>query len=265
MPLLTREIAQLRSMQKYPSSLYFEGRDALLDVPKVSLVGTRKPSQYTRTLTHRLASTLAKAGIAVVSGGAMGVDAIAHAGATPKNTIAVLPCGIDLKYPAVNKTLLGAIEKEGLLLSQFERGFKATPWSFVVRNELVVALGDVLIVAEAELESGSMRSVAYALEMQKEIFVLPHRIGESGGTNALLQEHKAEAIYDIDRFVQMLLARYGLGASKEEKREYSDDPFLAFCKTTPTYEEAMRLFASRVFEAELGGEILVKEGRVFLA
>lgn len=265
MPILTQELSSLGSMQKYPDPLHFEGNTALLATPKVAIVGTRKPLQYTRTLTHRLASTLAKAGIAVVSGGAMGVDAIAHTGATPKNTIAVLPCGIDLKYPAVNKTLLSEIEKEGLLLSQFERGFRATPWSFVVRNELVVALGEVLIVTEAELQSGSMRSVAYAQKMQKEIFVLPHRIGESGGTNALLEEHKAEAIYDIERFVGMLSERFGIVAPQEAETKNSEDPFLAFCKTTPTYEEAMRLFASRVFEAELGGEILVKEGRVFLA
>jgi len=89
----------------------------------------------------------------------------------------VLPCGINIKYPAINKNLLCDIEKQGLLLSQFKKDFKATPWSFVVRNELVVALGDVLIVAEAQLSSGSMRSVEFALKMNKDIFVLPHRVG----------------------------------------------------------------------------------------
>lgn len=69
-----------------------------------------------------MTSLLAKNDVCVVSGGAMGIDAVAHNGAGSKNTIAVLPCGIDIRYPAVNKNLLNAIEEDGLLISQFEMG-----------------------------------------------------------------------------------------------------------------------------------------------
>ncbi|MDY0117761.1 MAG: DNA-processing protein DprA, partial [Sulfurimonadaceae bacterium] len=175
----------------------------------------------------------------------------------------VLPCGVDIKYPAVNKTLLGDIEKDGLLLSQFDEGFRATSWSFVVRNELVVALSDILIVTEADVASGSMRSVEFAQKMKKEIFVLPHRLGESRATQKLLEENKATAIYDIDTFLSMLKERYGLLDIKEEADE-NLDPFITFCKTIPTYDEAMQKFGSRVFEAELGGIINIKDGRVYL-
>ena len=198
MKKIQERIEALDVMKKYPSKLYYEGNLALLKAKKVSIVGTRKPSKYSRDLTFKLSSALSKVGVCVVSGGAMGIDAVAHKGASSCNTIAVLPCGIDIKYPSINKNLLLDIEQNGLLLSQFDVSFRATPWSFVVRNELVVALGDVLVVAEAELKSGSMRSVEFALKMGKEIFVFPQRVGESGATNKLLLEGKAKAIYDID-------------------------------------------------------------------
>lgn len=263
--ILDKEIIDkyLSDMAKLPSNVHYRGDINLLRKPRISIVGTRKPSQYTRLLTRQISTILANLGICIVSGGAMGVDALAHTGATAKNTIAVLPCGIDIKYPAVNKTLLSDIEKEGLLLSQFDEGFRATSWSFVVRNELVVALGDILIVAEADLKSGSMRSVEYAIKMKKEIYVLSHRIGESRATQELLQENKATAIYDIDNFVSMIKNRYKL-VDINESLDKNIDPFIEFCKTTPTYEEVMAQFGGRVFEAELSGIIDIKDGRVFL-
>ena len=257
MPLLIEKIKELSSMKKYPKELFFSGELSLLQKTKISIVGTRKPSKYTREYTQKLASLLSKCGVCIVSGGAMGVDAIAHSGAGSANTIAVLPCGIDIKYPSVNKNLLSDIEKNGLLLSQFEEGFKSRPWSFVTRNELVVALGEVLIVAEADLSSGSMRSVAYALAMGKEIFVFPQRLGESNGTNELLASGKAKAIYDIESFVTKFT---GTLASVEKK----SDPFLEYCETHPSYDEALEKFSERVFEAELNGEVAIINGKVIL-
>ena len=253
MNIIESEIPELLSMNKYPAKLFYAGNTQLLNKTKVSIVGTRKPSKYSRILTRTLSSSLSKKGVCVVSGGAMGIDAIAHLGAK-HNTISVLPCGVDIKYPAVNKNLLTDIENDALLLSQFDVGFKATPWSFVVRNELVVALGDVLVVAEAEIGSGSMRSVEFALKMGKEIFVFPQRIGESSATNQLLKEGKAKAIYDIEEFC----SEYG------EVENIEMDDFTLFCKTNPTYDEAVKKFPHKVFEAELGGEIKIENGVVIL-
>jgi len=256
MQVLLDDIQELASMKKYPKNISFCGNLKLLEKTKISIVGTRKPSKYTRQLTQQLASTLSRHNICVVSGGAMGVDAVAHSGAGSSNTIAVLPCGIDIKYPSVNKNLLSSIEKDGLLLSQFEDGFKARPWSFVTRNELVVALGEVLVVCEADLNSGSMRSVEYALEMKKEIFVLPQRLGESRATNELLKFAKAKAIYDVDEFVSQF------SDSSDEIPHTLTSEFLEYCKTNPSYDEALAKYPSRVFEAELGGEIDIVNGRV---
>ena len=253
---IEQKLDALNSMKTYPSELYYDGNLKLLDRVKVSIVGSRKTSKYSREMTHKLSSALAKAGVCIVSGGAMGVDAVAHLGAGALNTIAVLPCGINIKYPAVNKNLLTDIQNSGLLLSQFEQDFKARPWSFVVRNELVVALGEVLVVAEAELDSGSMRSIEFALKMSKEIYVFPHRLGESSATNELLKEGKAKAIYDINAFV----SRFGTVDVIEVKK----DSFLEFCENNPTYEEALAKYPEKVFEAELNGDIEIRNAKVFI-
>ncbi|MFT7003769.1 MAG: DNA processing protein [Sulfurimonas sp.] len=251
---IEEKINALKDMKTYPKQLFFSGNLELLHKTKISVVGSRKPTTYSRSLTHQLSSSLSRRGICVISGGAMGIDAIAHKGAGSSNTIAVLPCGINVKYPSINKSLLCDIEKNGLLLSQFDEDFRAAPYSFVVRNELVVALGDVLVVAEAQLNSGSMRSIEFALKMNKEIYVFAHRIGESCATNELLKSGKAKAIYDIDEFVSTFAG--------VDTIEAVSDLFLDYCKTNPTYDEALKKYPSRVFEAELSGEITIQNGRV---
>ncbi|EHP30388.1 DNA recombination-mediator protein A [Sulfurimonas gotlandica GD1] len=255
MKIVQEHICELETMKSYPKELFFSGNLELLKKTKISIVGSRKPSKYSRSLTHQLSAKLSKNGICVVSGGAMGIDAIAHKGAGESNTISVLPCGINIKYPTINKNLLSTIENDGLLLSQFEENFRATPWSFVVRNELVVALGDVLVVAEAELNSGSMRSIEFALKMNKEIYVFAHRIGESSATNELLKTGNAKAIYDIDEFV----SKY---ANHEINASVMIDDFKNYCQTNPTYDDALKKYPNKIFEAELSGEIIIENGRV---
>jgi len=250
---LSLEIAELKSMSKVPDRLFYLGNKELLQKPKVSIVGTRRPSSYTKDWTYKLAKELAKRGVVVVSGAAMGVDAIAHMGAKAENTVAVVANGLDIRYPAVNKNLISDIEQRGLVISFFEPGFRATKWSFVKRNELVVALGEVLIVTEADLNSGSLRSVEYALKMGKEIYVLPHRLNESLGTNALLKDGKAEAIYSIEEFAN----RFG-------KIEDKKDEFTLFLEKSPTLNEALVKFGDKIYEAELEGLIAIENGYVKL-
>lgn len=254
--LLDIPIAGLEAMKKAPATLYYKGNPKLLQRPKISIVGTRKPSNYTRDLTLRLAKALSDRGVCIVSGAAMGVDAIAHTGAGTNNTIAVVANGLDIRYPVLNRGLIEKIENEGLLLSQFNDGFQPTNWSFVVRNELVVALGDCLVVTEAELDSGSMRSVEYAQKMGKKIYVLAHRIGESNGTNRLLAQGFAEPIYDVEHFA----SSFGQLPSCMIPK----DDFFYFCQTSPTLDEMISRFGERVYEAELEGSVTIQGGIVRL-
>ncbi len=254
---ISEYIPALEAMKKYPKALYRIGNSALLQRPKVSIVGTRRPSGYTKHFTYSLAQALAKRGVCLVSGAAMGVDAIVHNGAGAENTIAVVANSLDIRYPAVNRLLIESIEKEGLMLSQFPQTFKATPWSFVVRNELVVALGDVLIVTEADENSGSMRSVEFALKMGKKIYVLPQQLDQSRGTNKLLYEGLAEPIYDIEAFSD----KYGVSPQNEDIEK---DDFFYFCQNSPTLDAAIEKFNERVYEAELEGLIFIENGLIRL-
>ncbi|MGW8169945.1 MAG: DNA-processing protein DprA [Sulfurovaceae bacterium] len=255
--IISEKISELESMASYPKNIYYKGNISLLKRLKVSIVGSRIPSAYTKQYTYSLAQALSKRGVCVVSGGAMGVDAIAHEGAGVDNTIAVLASGIDIYYPAVNKGLIKSIEQYGMLISQFEPNFAATNWSFVLRNELVVALGEVLIVTQAANDSGSMRSVQYAQKMGKKIFVLPHRVGESEGTNRLLQDGKASIITDIEGFA----ASYG---KAPQDSSINKDDFFYFCQQNPILDDAVSKFGERVYEAELCGQIIISEGRIKL-
>ncbi len=254
--LFTEHITELESMKKYPKELFYRGDLSLLQRPKVSIVGTRTPSLYTQHFTTELVRALAKRGVCIVSGAAMGVDALAHRAAGADNTIAVLGNGLDIRYPVINSALIASIERSGLLLSQFNDGFRATGWSFVVRNELVVALGEILIVTEADLESGSLRSVEFAQKMGKKIFVLSHRLNESLGTNRLLHEGEAEAIHDIEAFA----SKFGRAVEEERPK----DAFFYFCQKMPTFDQTVEKFGDRVYEAELEGSITIQNGIVML-
>ena len=251
-------IKELDTMKKYPKELFYIGDTSLLQRKKISIIGSRKPNQYARNITTELASKLSLAGVCIVSGGAIGVDAISHKAAKSNNTIVVAATGLDKRYPAINAKLIEDVEKHGLLLSQFKKGSPSTKYNFVLRNEVVVALGDILVVTYADLNSGSMRSVEFALKMGKEVYVLPHRIGESEATNKLLLEGKAKAIYDIDAFVDLF-------SDFEAIKHKEEDEFLLFCKTNPTYDAALLKFPTRVFEAELSGEIEMKNGLISIA
>ena len=242
----------VEGMKKVPDTLYYLGNADLLHKPKLSIVGTRRPTAYTKSHTYSMAQKLSQCGICVVSGGAMGVDALAHQGAGTHNTIMVAGTGLDQRYPSINHTLIQQIEENGLVLSQFKRGEPSLKWNFPLRNELIVALGSALIVTQADIKSGTMHSVEFALKMKKKIYVLPHRLGESEGTQMLLAKGLAEAVYDIESLIET----YG------DKKTACDDPFLRYCDTAPLYTEAVNLYAQTVFEYECLGKIVIEHGRI---
>lgn len=248
----TESLSAYEGMKNTPSFLSYIGNIDLLHKPKIAIVGSRKPITYTKNLTYELAQKLSYAGLCIVSGGAMGVDALAHQGAGLENTIMVAGTGLDKRYPAINAPLISEIEKRGLVLSQFSEGEPSLKWNFPLRNELIVALGDILIVTQADLKSGTMHSIEFAKSMGKKIFVLPHRLGESEGTSFLLQKGLAEAIYNIDSFVE----RYA------HKELTCKDDFLVYCDTQPLYEDAIKKDAQKVFEYECMGKISVINGKI---
>ncbi len=230
--------------------LYYEGDLRLLDKKMISIVGTRRPNSYTKDMTQILAKKFADIGYVVVSGAAMGVDAQAHKGAYP-NTIAVMANSLDLIYPAVNKKLISDLGQNSLTLSEYPPTTKATRYSFVHRNRIVVALGEALIIMEADLNSGSLRSFEYAKEMGKRVYVLSHRVGESLGTQKLIEDGEAELITNLESFI----SKFGtLEKSKDDEINVFDIPM--------PLNEALKLYGDRLYELELEGKIEIKNMRV---
>lgn len=256
--ITTSHITEFNLMKKPPEYLFYKGNIELLNKPKISIVGSRRPYLYTKSLTHDISSKLSNNGYIIVSGGAMGVDAIAHKAARPENTIMVSPCGLDFYYPSVNKNLIKDIEGNGLILSSYRNDFKATKWSFVLRNEIVVALGDILIITQADRNSGTLSSAKYALDTGKEIYVLSHRVNESEGTNDLLKKGLAKPIYNIDEFLS------NFTTIKKDSNYKNNDSFLDFCEQNPSYEEAIQHNSTKLFEYELMGKIKIENGHIFV-
>lgn len=249
-------IPELDSMKKYPDTIYYIGNTNLLQKKKIAIVGSRHPNQYSQQIIHQISNRLSGGEICIVSGGAIGIDTIAHKSAGTENTIMIAGTGLDKRYPTINTKMIKEIEQRGLILSQFEAGVPSNRWNFPLRNELVVALSDILIVAYADINSGTMRSVEYALKMGKKIYVLAHRIGESDGTNKLLEENKAEAIYDVEKFVSKFV-------DTNVDNSITDD-FLEYCKMNPTYEEALQKYGNKVFEYELESKVSINKGRLII-
>ena len=246
-------IDELSSMKKYPDELFYIGNTNLLKKRKIAIIGTRRPSTYTKEYTHKLASKLSDGGICIISGVAMGVDAIAHQGAKSNNTIAVVANGLDIRYPSVNKNLIIDIEKNGLILSAYKQNEKAKNYTFVIRNEFVVALSEFLIVTQADKDSGSLTSVNYALKMGKKVYTIPHRINESLGTQELVKKGLVKVIYDIDEFIENVC---GIKNIKTE------DEVLEFCRNNPNYESAISKYPNKIFEYELEGKIKIEHGKI---
>ncbi|CAM2950492.1 DNA-processing protein DprA [Helicobacter burdigaliensis] len=241
--------------------LYYKGNLELLEKRKVTILGTRRPSPYAQSFTQEIASKLSSLGVVVVSGGALGIDIIAHNSAYP-NTIMISPSSLDIIYPKYNQKSIQKIYEGALALSQFESPYKPREYSFLERNKLVVSFGECVIIPEADLQSGSSNSAAYALKIGKKIFAPPHRIQESKATNGLLSRGEAEAIYDIDEFLEKYFKKPKIQENTTDKKE--KDTILEFCKTNPLFEEALKECGDILYEYELEGKIERKNGRVYV-
>jgi DNA processing protein len=246
------------------------GNIELLKNPKVAIVGTRKPSQYSKNIAYSLSSLLSKNGLVVVSGGAIGIDIEAHRGAFP-NTISIMANSLDKIYPKINRETIEMMGKDALLLSEYEMNIDAHQKRFIHRNRLIVALSQIVVVVEADLDSGSSQTMRIARELGKPIYVIPHRIGESGATNLYIQNGFAKAIFNLEEFAENLASLLGVEKVRSETGANSDtkssvvDEVLNFCRSSPTYEEAFQKFGDRLFEYEIEGHIQVVNGVVVLS
>jgi DNA processing protein len=161
--------------------------------PRVAIVGSRRPSPYGEAVAEQLAADLARAGVVVVSGLALGIDAAAHRGALAGGgvTVAVMGTGVDIVYPAAHGKLAEEIVAAGgALVSQFPDGTAPRRHNFPARNWTMAALSDAVVVVEAAEGSGALITADAALELHKEVLAVPGSVFSplSVGTHQLIRD-----------------------------------------------------------------------------
>ena len=197
----------LREIEDLPFVIYMKGDLEPGDALSVTVVGTRRPTSYGREAARQLAGELAKAGVTVVSGLARGIDGVAHRASLEAGgrTIAVLGCGVDVPYPPEHGKLMEEIVEQGALLSEYPLGTKPEARHFPRRNRLLSGLSLGTLVIEAGEGSGTLTTVKYALEQNREVFCVPGSIYSpaSTWTNHLTKEG-AKLVAGVDDVLEEL-------------------------------------------------------------
>jgi DNA processing protein len=183
---------QLLEIADPPPLLYAAGRLELLAQPALAVVGSRNATAQGVRDAERFAKAFSEAGLTIVSGLALGIDAAAHRGglAGRGSTIAVLGTGLDVVYPRQNAPLAARISESGLLLSEFPLGTPGLADHFPRRNRLISGLSQGCLVVEAALASGSLITARAALDQGREVFALPGSIHSplAKGCHALIKQ-----------------------------------------------------------------------------
>ncbi len=182
----------LKEITDPPAVLYVQGRVDLLRSLCLAMVGSRAATSYGKRCSFTLARDLAEAGVTVVSGLALGIDAEAHNGALSVQgaTIGVLGCGLDVVYPKYNSVLYEKIRTDGLLVTEYPLGTKPDAFRFPARNRIISGVSRGVVVVEAARKSGSLITAEMALDEGRDVFAVPGQIDslKSNGTHWLLQQ-----------------------------------------------------------------------------
>lgn len=204
-----------------PAVVFHLGDLDVLSGPRVAIVGTRRCTRYGVDVAHELGEGLAAAGVAVVSGLALGIDGAAHRGALRGGAppIGVVGSGLDVVYPRANRSLWAAVAERGLLLSECALGTTPVAWRFPARNRLIAALADVVVVVESHARGGSLSTVAEAARRDRPVLAVPGpvRSPASAGTNQLLADGCAPACGVDDVLVALGLSPGRQRASSERR------------------------------------------------
>ncbi|WP_407385163.1 DNA-processing protein DprA [Ruminococcus sp.] len=184
---------RLREIFNPPAVLYLKGRMPDFEGRlSIGMVGTRNATAYGKQTSHVLAGSLAKVGVIIVSGGALGIDSLSHTAALEVGglTVCVLGCGINYPYLSTNAGLRKTIAQTGVVLSEYPPDYPPARHTFIDRNRLISGLSDGVLVVEAGLKSGSLITARTAVEQNRDVFAVMGNITApySQGTNKLIKD-----------------------------------------------------------------------------
>jgi DNA processing protein len=196
--------ALLRTIPDPPPVLFALGNLEVLARPALAVVGSREHTAYGGAVARTVAAQAARAGMAVVSGMARGLDAVAHGAALDAGgtTVGVLGNGLGVIYPAANRALYERVAEHGLLLSEFPPGERPHAGSFPRRNRLISGLARATLVVEAAVGSGALITAGTALDQGRDVLAVPGPITSavSSGCNRLIRDGAAPYLEPVDLF-----------------------------------------------------------------
>lgn len=197
----------LKNIYDMPYWLYYKGKLPRADIASVAIVGSRTCSAYGKQVAQWMGAEMAKEGIQTISGMAAGIDTAGHIGTLDYggNTWAVLGGGVDICYPQNNIELYMQIQEKGGIISESSPGTPSLPYLFPIRNRIISALSDAVVVVEARKRSGSLITAELALEQGREVFAVPGKFGDSlsEGCNKLIQDG-AFIVTEVEDIVKIL-------------------------------------------------------------
>lgn len=182
----------LREITNFPTSLFYKGRP-LKDIQNpLGIVGPRKSTDYAKDVVRFFVGEFASYELSIISGGARGIDTIAHQTALKSglHTVAVMGCGLDITYPPENGKLFAEIAERGTLLSEYLPGVKPLGRHFPARNRIISGLSQGVLLPEAGQRSGSLITAEFALEQGREVYCVPGSIfsANSFGVHSLIKQ-----------------------------------------------------------------------------
>lgn len=200
--------AVLKNIKNAPYQLYFEGDEKILNMPSITVVGSRNMSDYGRDMTREIVKEVTLAGMCIISGLAVGIDTIAHQTCLENNgkTVAVLGSGLNKVFPTENKELYkNIINNGGCVISEYEPDTIAQKRFFPERNRIVSGLSLGTLVIEATYRSGTSITAKFALEQGKKVFCIPNSIGNKNSagiinllkSGATLVTNGKEILYEL--------------------------------------------------------------------
>ncbi len=211
---------RLAQLTDAPYMLFYKGHLPTEEQRMVAVIGARRCSDYGRRAADYFGRELAKAGVPVISGLAVGVDGLSQSACVEEGgeSYGVLGSGVDIIYPAGNRQLYQAIQGKGGILSEYLPGTPATAWHFPQRNRIISGLADLVLVVEAREKSGTLITVEYALQQGREVYAVPGRVGDnlSLGCNRLIRDGAGIATCAED--LVFALQDLGNRTGEEEKR-----------------------------------------------
>lgn len=228
-----------------PVGLFVKGNLPGEDKRAVAVVGSRTSSNYGRSSCSLFCNAFVEAGIDVISGMALGIDAAAHESALqaggPGKTYAVLGCGVDLVYPRTNQLIYDKLVERGGVISEFYPGTEPKSYNFPIRNRIIAGLSDAVLAIEARSRSGTLITVGCALDQGKEVFALPGRITDklSEGCNKLISLGANPALdpYDTVERIKKLPPR---DSGEKTVKKYDKSALNASAKDVYDNREAAR-------------------------